>query len=41
MFEWIFWDNDGVLMETEHLYFRACAETLRTEGVALSFEDFR
>ena len=41
MFEWIFWDNDGVLMETEHLYFRACAEALELEGVPLSFDDFR
>ena len=22
MFDGIFWDNDGVLMETEHLYYR-------------------
>lgn len=40
MFNGIFWDNDGVLMETEHLYFRACAEALEGEGVALSMDEF-
>ena len=41
MFEAIFWDNDGVLMETEHLYFRANAEALATVGVELTLETFR
>lgn len=31
----IFWDNDGVLVETEGLYYRASAEILRTVGVEL------
>lgn len=40
MFDGIFWDNDGVLMETEHLYYQANAEALARAGVELSFEDF-
>jgi len=40
MFDGIFWDNDGVLMETEHLYYRANAEALAQAGVELSLEDF-
>jgi HAD superfamily hydrolase (TIGR01509 family) len=40
MFDGIFWDNDGVLMETEHLYFQANAEALAQAGVALSREEF-
>lgn len=41
MFSAIFWDNDGVLMETEHLYYRANAEALARVGVELSLETFR
>lgn len=41
MFEALFWDNDGVLMETEHLYFQANAEALAEAGVQLSLDDFR
>jgi len=40
MFDGIFWDNDGVLMETEHLYYQANAEALAFAGVELSLEDF-
>jgi HAD superfamily hydrolase (TIGR01509 family) len=40
MFEAIFWDNDGVLMETEHLYFKANAEALARAGFSLSLEEF-
>lgn len=40
MFDGIFWDNDGVLMETEHLYYQANAEALALAGVELSLEDF-
>jgi HAD superfamily hydrolase (TIGR01509 family) len=41
MFAAIFWDNDGVLMETEHLYFRANAEALARVGVELTIDTFR
>lgn len=41
MFKAIFWDNDGVLMETEHLYFRANAEALASCGIELTLETFR
>jgi HAD superfamily hydrolase (TIGR01509 family) len=40
MFDGIFWDNDGVLMETEHLYYKANAEALAQAGVELTREDF-
>jgi len=40
MFDGIFWDNDGVLMETEHLYYQANAQALARAGVELSREDF-
>lgn len=40
MFDGIFWDNDGVLMETEHLYYQANAEALAQAGVQLSIEEF-
>ena len=39
-FEAIFWDNDGVLMESEHLYFQANAEALARRGVNLSLASF-
>ncbi|GLI38262.1 HAD family phosphatase [Geobacter hydrogenophilus] len=41
MFDGIFWDNDGVLMETEHLYYQANAEALAQAGVTLTLDDFR
>jgi HAD superfamily hydrolase (TIGR01509 family) len=41
MFDGIFWDNDGVLMETEHLYYQANAEALAQAGVELTLEEFR
>jgi HAD superfamily hydrolase (TIGR01509 family) len=41
MFDGIFWDNDGVLMETEHLYYQANAEALALAGVELTLDDFR
>ncbi|OGU05948.1 MAG: HAD family hydrolase [Geobacteraceae bacterium GWC2_55_20] len=40
MFDGIFWDNDGVLMETEQLYYQANAEALAQAGVELSLEEF-
>ena len=39
MIKAIFWDNDGILVDTEHLYFQATRETMATAGVALSDED--
>jgi HAD superfamily hydrolase (TIGR01509 family) len=32
----IFWDNDGVLVDTEHLYFEATRRVLAKAGVALT-----
>ena len=37
----IFWDNDGVLVDTEGLYFRATQEVLRTVGVPLTADQFK
>jgi len=37
---WIFWDNDGVLVDTEPLYFQASAEILAEAGVQLTHEQF-
>jgi len=37
---WIFWDNDGVLVDTERLYFRATRDVLATTGVELTEEMF-
>jgi HAD superfamily hydrolase (TIGR01509 family) len=34
----IFWDNDGVLVDTEHLYFEATRHALAGEGIALTRE---
>ena len=36
----IFWDNDGVLVDTEKLYFRATQETLEAAGCTLSHEEY-
>ena len=36
----ILWDNDGVLVDTEGLYFQAGREILATQGVALTRETF-
>ena len=38
MIKAIFWDNDGVLVDTEHLYLRATQQVLSTVGVALTRE---
>jgi HAD superfamily hydrolase (TIGR01509 family) len=37
----ILWDNDGVLVDTEGLYFRATQEVLRTVGVPLTADQFK
>lgn len=36
----ILWDNDGVLVDTEGLYFQAGHEILATQGVELKHRDF-
>jgi len=37
----ILWDNDGVLVDTEGLYFRATQEILRTVGVPVTADQFK
>jgi HAD superfamily hydrolase (TIGR01509 family) len=37
----VFWDNDGVLVDTEKLYFQATCELLFTAGVTLTPELFK
>src|SRR5512139_3985637 len=37
----IFWDNDGVLVDTEVLYYEANRQVLAGLGVALTVEMFR
>jgi HAD superfamily hydrolase (TIGR01509 family) len=36
----IFWDNDGVLVDTEHLYFQATQDVLASIGIPLTREDY-
>jgi HAD superfamily hydrolase (TIGR01509 family) len=36
MIKAIFWDNDGVLVDTERLYFRATQQVLATVGIPLT-----
>jgi HAD superfamily hydrolase (TIGR01509 family) len=36
----IFWDNDGVLVETEHLYFQATQEIMSSVDIRLTREDY-
>ena len=40
MIKAILWDNDGVLVETEHLYFQATQHVLSTIGVTLTEADY-
>ena len=40
MIKAIFWDNDGVLVETEHLYFQATRHVLSSAGVSLTQEQY-
>ena len=37
----ILWDNDGVLVDTEGLYFRATRAVLKTVGIELTPEQFK
>ena len=36
----IFWDNDGVLVDTEKYYFQATIETVAAIGIHISKEEF-
>ena len=40
MVEAILWDNDGVLVDTEGLFFQSTRETLAKAGIELTFEQF-
>lgn len=40
MIKAIFWDNDGVLVDTEHLYFEANRDALRQVGIELTLAQF-
>ena len=37
----VLWDNDGVLVDTEGMYFQACREILATVGVDLTLDQFK
>src|SRR5262245_22802460 len=41
MVEAIFWDNDGVLVDTEHLYFEATRQVLASVDIPLTEDDYR
>src|SRR5262245_60462297 len=36
----IFWDNDGVLVDTEHLYFTATQQVMASAGIDLTEEQY-
>lgn len=38
MLKGIFWDNDGILVDTEPLYFQAMSETLAEVGISLPLD---
>jgi HAD superfamily hydrolase (TIGR01509 family) len=40
MIKAIFWDNDGVLVNTEHIYYQATQHVLATVGIALTPEQY-
>jgi len=40
MIKAVFWDNDGVLVDTERLYFQATQEIMTAAGVPLSEADY-
>jgi beta-phosphoglucomutase-like phosphatase (HAD superfamily) len=41
MIKAILWDNDGVLVDTERLYYLATRQILATIGISLSQEQYR
>jgi HAD superfamily hydrolase (TIGR01509 family) len=40
MIKAIFWDNDGVLVNTEHIYYQATQHVLSTVGITLTPEQY-
>ena len=40
-YKYLFWDNDGILVDTEKVYMQACRETLKTVGYDLSDAEFQ
>jgi HAD superfamily hydrolase (TIGR01509 family) len=40
MIKAIFWDNDGVLVDTEHLYFQATQHVLASAGIPLTADQY-
>lgn len=40
MIKAILWDNDGILVDTEHLYYLATKQTLENHGVNLTLDDY-
>ncbi len=40
MIKALFWDNDGILVDTEGIFFRANQETLADLGISLGWEQF-
>lgn len=41
MLKAILWDNDGVLVDTEKLYFEACKKVLANVGIDLTIEQYQ
>jgi HAD superfamily hydrolase (TIGR01509 family) len=41
LFDAILWDNDGVLVDTEHLYYQATREVMAQAGVTLDVDSYR
>ena len=41
MFKAILWDNDGVLVDTEHLYCEATRQVFASAGITLGDDDYR
>lgn len=37
----ILWDNDGVLVDTEGMYYQACHEILASVGIGLTLDQFK
>ena len=37
----VLWDNDGVLVNTEGMYFQACRDILGSAGIELTLQQFQ